>query len=115
MVIIDIKKELDISDPNRIFAELIILNFYDFRRNISSYQQQQQQTHTTYKVQSNQYSSTSNNQMLTTNDNEVNGQDNERPGSRLKQNIDELDTLLSDLNNARKDTTPSGGQHIQMK
>ena len=47
--------------------------------------------------------------MLTTNDNEVNGQDNERPGSRLKQNIDELDTLLSDLNNARKDTTPSGG------
>merc|ERR1712226_636947 len=51
------------------------------RRNISSYQQQQQQTHTTYKVQSNQYSSTSNNQMLTTNDNEVNGQDNERPGS----------------------------------
>merc|ERR1712223_1409183 len=79
------------------------------QRNISSYQQQQQQTHTTYKVQSNQYSSTSNNQMLITNDNEVNGQDNERPGSRLKQNIDELDTLLSDLNNARKDTTPSGG------
>ena len=29
-------------------------------------------------------------------------QDGERPGSRLKQNIDELDTLLSDLNNARK-------------
>ena len=28
--------------------------------------------------------------------------DSERPGSRLKQNIDELDTLLSDLNNARK-------------
>merc|ERR1739846_15136 len=79
------------------------------QRNMSSYQQQQQQTHTTYKVQSNQYSSTSNNQMLITNDNEVNGQDNERPGSRLKQNIDELNTLLSDLNNARKDTTPSGG------
>merc|ERR1712226_739309 len=84
------------------------------QRNISSYQQQQQQTHTTYKVQSNQYSSTSNNQMLTTNDNEVNGQDNERPGSRLKQNIDELDTLLSDLNNARKDTTPSGGQDYNL-
>merc|ERR1711953_341838 len=83
------------------------------QRNISSYQQQQQQTHTTYKVQSNQYSSTSNNQMLITNDTEVNGQDNERPGSRLKQNIDELDTLLSDLNNARKDT-PSGGQDYNL-
>merc|ERR1712226_1589676 len=85
------------------------------QRNVSTYQQQQQQTHTTYKVQSNQYSSTSNNQMMTSSyDQDMNGVDNERPGSRLKQNIDELDTLLSDLNNARKDTTPSGGQDYNL-
>ena len=42
--------------------------------------------------------------MITNTEHDMNGQDNERPGSRLKQNIDELDTLLSDLNNARKDT-----------
>jgi len=53
--------------------------------------QQQQQQFTTYKVQSNQYTSAGNE--LET--------DQERPGSRLKQNIDELDTLLYDLNNAR--------------
>merc|ERR1712106_1084227 len=51
----------------------------------------QQQEFTTYKVQSNQYTSAGNE--LET--------DQERPGSRLKQNIDELDTLLYDLNNAR--------------
>ncbi len=28
-------------------------------------------------------------------------EEDDRPGSRLKQNIDELDTLLYDLNNAR--------------
>merc|ERR1712038_1851862 len=80
---------------------------------MTSHQQQQQSTHTTYKVQSNQYSSTSNNQMITSYNDDMNGQDNERPGSRLKQNIDELDTLLSDLNNARKDT-PSGGQDYNL-
>merc|ERR1712038_818731 len=88
----------------------------DQQRNFStmtSHQQQQQSTHTTYKVQSNQYSSTSNNQMITSYNDDMNGQDNERPGSRLKQNIDELDTLLSDLNNARKDT-PSGGQDYNL-
>merc|ERR1712038_803935 len=81
------------------------------QRNISSMtsqQQQQQSTYTTYKVQSNQYSSSSNNQMISSHAEDMNGQD-DRPGSRLKQNIDELDTLLSDLNNARKDNTPSGG------
>jgi len=31
--------------------------------------------------------------------------ENERPGSRLKQNIDELDTLLSDLNNAKENSS----------
>jgi hypothetical protein len=56
---------------------------------------QQQKTYTTYKVQSNQYS-TSGERMAP-----VDYNDGERPGSRLKQNIDELDTLLSDLNNAR--------------
>jgi len=81
--------------------------------NMASHQQQQQSTYTTYKVQSNQYSSTSNNQMITSHNEDMNGQDNERPGSRLKQNIDELDTLLSDLNNARKDT-PSGGQDYHL-
>merc|ERR1711899_569546 len=76
--------------------------------NMTSQQQQQQSTYTTYKVQSNQYSSSSNNQMISSHAEDMNGQD-DRPGSRLKQNIDELDTLLSDLNNARKDNTPSGG------
>ena len=32
--------------------------------------------------------------------------DNERPGSRLKQNIDDLDNLLSDLNNAKSQPGP---------
>merc|ERR1712061_979361 len=79
----------------------------------TSQQQQQQSSYTTYKVQFNQYSSTSNNQMITNHHEDINGQDNERPGSRLKQNIDELDTLLSDLNNARKDT-PNGGQDYNL-
>ena len=67
----------------------------------SSYQQQQQQqqSFTTYKVQSNQY--TSSGERV---DHDMN--DNERPGSRLKQNIDELDTLLSDLNNAKQSQGP---------
>merc|ERR1712018_901603 len=81
--------------------------------NMTSQQQQQQSTYTTYKVQSNQYSSTSNNQIIMNHNEDINGQDNEGPGSRLKQNIDELDTLLSDLNNARKDT-PSGGQDYNL-
>merc|ERR1712018_898805 len=81
--------------------------------NMTSQQQQQQSSYTTYKVQSNQYSSTSNNQMIMNHNEDINGQDNERPGSRLKQNIDELDTLLSDLNNARKDP-PSGGQDYNL-
>jgi len=55
-------------------------------------QQQQQQQLTTYKVQSNQYSAAGE---------RLGGGEEERPGSRLKQNIDELDTLLYDLNNAR--------------
>jgi len=66
---------------------------------VQQQQQQQQQTYNQiYKVQSNQYSITGE---------RINspiqpGEEEERPGSRLKQNIDELDTLLYDLNNARK-------------
>ena len=56
---------------------------------------QQQKSYTTYKVQSNQYSN-SGGKMVP-----VDYSDGERPGSRLKQNIDELDTLLLDLNNVR--------------
>ncbi|XP_059088589.1 uncharacterized protein LOC131884741 [Tigriopus californicus] len=36
--------------------------------------------------------------------------DDERPGSRLKQNIDELDNLLDDLNNAKK-MSDTGGDY----
>ena len=59
-------------------------------------QQQQQQQYTAYKVQSNQYTTGGEPE-----------EDDERPGSRLKQNIDELDTLLYDLNNARN-LSPEG-------
>merc|ERR1719481_1337177 len=59
---------------------------------------------TTYKVQSNQYGASG--ERITNSD------EDDRPASRLKQNIDDLDTLLYDLNNARhlsteKDTTKS--------
>merc|ERR1719357_24585 len=50
---------------------------------------------TTYKVQSNQYSGAGERIQSPS------MEDDDRPGSRLKQNIDELDTLLYDLNNAR--------------
>jgi len=57
---------------------------------------------TTYKVQSNQYSGGGERITSPVMDEE------ERPGSKLKQNIDELDTLLYDLNNARN-LSPDGG------
>jgi hypothetical protein len=57
---------------------------------------------TTYKVQSNQYSGGGERITSPTMEEE------ERPGSKLKQNIDELDTLLYDLNNARN-LSPDGG------
>jgi len=57
---------------------------------------------TTYKVQSNQYSGAG--ERITS----PSMEDDDRPGSRLKQNIDELDTLLYDLNNARN-LSPDGG------
>jgi len=74
-------------------------------RNISSSQHQQQQSsssqsYSSYsKVQSNQYSSSGDRVQSVTN--EPTPAADDRPGSRLKQNIDELDTLLSDLNNAK--------------
>ena len=71
---------------------------------VSSVQQQKLTTFTTYKVQSNQYSSSGARVVP------LDYGDGERPGSRLKQNIDELDTLLSDLNNARG-TTNGDSQH----
>jgi hypothetical protein len=64
-------------------------------------QQKQQSSYTTYKVQTNQYGSSG----------ERIEQQQERPGSRLKQNIDELDTLLYDLNNARKMGSDAGGDY----
>merc|ERR1719278_2092974 len=60
-------------------------------------QQQQQQYNQVYKVQSNQYSGSG--ERITGQQQPV--EEDDRPGSRLKQNIDELDTLLYDLNNAR--------------
>ena len=63
---------------------------------VSSMQQQkQQQNYTSYKVQSNKYNSAG--ERINYDQHDL-----DRPGSRLKQNIDELDTLLYDLNNARK-------------
>jgi len=70
---------------------------------------------TTYKVQSNQYTGGGDRLERVVSPTET---DEERPGSRLKQNIDELDTLLYDLNHARNLTldgvrdyaaSPSGG------
>ena len=69
-------------------------------------QQQQQQQFTTYKVQSNQYSSSG--ERILSGERE---EDDERPGSRLKQNIDELDTLLYDLNNARNLSPEAGADY----
>ena len=77
----------------------------------TNYQQQQQQQNqnyaaanhlTTYKVQTNQYSGTG--------ERILPGEEEDRPASRLKQNIDDLDTLLYDLNNARHLSPESGGQ-----
>ena len=58
------------------------------------------QSYTSYKVQSNSY--TSGGERL-----ECNADSGDRPGSRLKANIDELDTLLSDLNNAQRGSSHS--------
>ena len=55
------------------------------------------QSYTSYKVQSNSYTS----RHLDSHQQQQLEQDQDRPGSRLKANIDELDTLLSDLNNAQ--------------
>ena len=61
------------------------------------------QSYTSYKVQSNSYSSRN----LDFQDQA----DQDRPGSRLKANIDELDTLLSDLNNAQSTNNTSSRHH----
>ena len=61
------------------------------------------QSYTSYKVQSNSY--TTGGERVDYEDHSGGGT-TERPGSRLKANIDELDTLLSDLNNAQRQ---SGG------
>ena len=55
---------------------------------------------TTYKVQSNQYGACGE---------RISAEDDDRPASRLKQNIDDLDTLLYDLNNARH-LSPEAGE-----
>merc|ERR1712130_591281 len=66
----------------------------------TSYSQNvQQQYNQVYKVQSNQYSGSG--ERITGQQQQQAVDEEERPGSRLKQNIDELDTLLYDLNNAR--------------
>ena len=60
------------------------------------------QSYTSYKVQSNSYTS----RHL---DCQPEQDNPDRPGSRLKANIDELDTLLSDLNNAQ--STSNNNRH----
>ena len=69
---------------------------YTSQQQLQQQQQQQQQYNQVYKVQSNQYSGAGERIVSP-----VQGEEEERPSSRLKQNIDELDTLLYDLNNAR--------------
>ena len=64
---------------------------------VSSMQTTSKQSYTSYKVQSNSYTSGGDRVEY---DDHSSG--TERPGSRLKANIDELDTLLSDLNNAQR-------------
>ena len=73
---------------------------------VSSVQQQKQSSYTTYKVQTNQYGGAGDRI-----DYQPQQQQGSRPGSRLKQNIDELDTLLDDLNNARKVSSDAGGDY----
>ena len=79
------------------------------KRSIASQQQQQQQHLTTYKVQSNQYTGASD-RLTSLSPTWDNQDDDNRPGSRLKQNIDDLDHLLSDLNNARN-LSPEGADY----
>jgi len=93
------------GDPNVFDLEqqvqhMIPSTMQDKRTNMSSIQQNTSSQNTsnqftTYKVQSNQYSGGGERITSPVMD------DDDRPGSRLKQNIDELDTLLYDLNNAR--------------
>lgn len=100
------------GDPNVFDLEqqvqhMIPSAMQDRRTNMSSVQQNTNTQNTsnqftTYKVQSNQYSGGGERITSPVMD------DDDRPGSRLKQNIDELDTLLYDLNNARN-LSPDGG------
>jgi hypothetical protein len=71
---------------------------------VSSAQQQRSTSYSTYKVQSNQYS-TSGERLMP-----VSYSHQQHPGSQLKQNINELDTLLSDLNNSKSSTN---GHHVE--
>ena len=100
------------GDPNVFDLEqqvqhMIPSSMQDRRTNMSSAQQNTNSQNTsnqftTYKVQSNQYSGGGERITSPVMD------DDDRPASRLKQNIDELDTLLYDLNNARN-LSPDGG------
>lgn len=89
--------------------------------NMVSSVQQSSSSYTSYKVQSNSYSSAGS-RIDYDSSNAGQQHASERPGSRLKANIDELDTLLSDLNNAQ--TTRSnhetssedyGDHHLQVR
>ena len=66
------------------------------------------QSYTSYKVQSNSY--TTGGERVEYEDHSGGGT-TERPGSRLKANIDELDTLLSDLNNAQRQSGGASQHH----
>jgi len=100
------------GDPNVFDLEqqvqhMIPSAMQDRRTNMNTSQQNTSSQNTsnqftTYKVQSNQYSGGGERITSPVMDEE------ERPGSKLKQNIDELDTLLYDLNNARN-LSPDGG------
>jgi len=100
------------GDPNVFDLEqqvqhMIPSSLQDKRTNISNVQQNKSSQNssnqfTTYKVQSNQYSGGGERITSPVQD------DDDRPASRLKQNIDELDTLLYDLHNARTISPDSG-------
>ena len=76
------------------------------------------QSYTSYKVQSNSYSSGNGGSRIEYDSSPApappvanSGAENNRPGSRLKANIDELDTLLSDLNNAQTHRSNTTSHH----
>merc|ERR1719483_1953141 len=101
--VFDLEQQVQHMIPSSLQQDKRI-NMSNIQQNTSS--QNTSNQFTTYKVQSNQYSGGGERITSPVQD------DDDRPASRLKQNIDELDTLLYDLNNVRTispDSAPDYG------